>query len=168
MNYKDIAERLNPKRITDSTDTLIYELNSLLAEEFQAWYQYFITAQYLFGNERTNIKEFFEEAADDELNDHAKKIINRLNELGVDCQLVSPLTWSEYAKSKFVTADLSVKSQLEINKQSELEAIVHYQEVIEIAESLKDYTTRDILKKILADEEEHLSDLNDFIKDLTI
>ena len=55
---------------------------------------------------------------------------------------------------------------LAINGEAETKAIQQYQQVIELAESLKDYTTRDILKKILADEEQHLSEINDFIKDI--
>lgn len=165
MNYK-VLSTVSLKRISDSNDDLIYELNSLLAEEFQAWYQYYITYQFLVGNERTSVAEFFEETADDELNDHANSLIKRINELGSECLLLTPDTWKEYSEAKFLTSDLSVGSQLEINKTAEESAIEHYQRVIELAESLKDYTTRDILKKILADEEEHLSEINDFINDI--
>lgn len=167
MNFKRLKEKLSwPQKISDSTETIIAELNSLLAEEFQAWYQYYIVAPFLVGNERASIQEFFNETAKDELDDHATKLINRINELNAPCVLATPESWKEMAVSKFMTGDYDVINQLNLNRQAEIDAIAHYQRVIEIAETIKDYTTRDILKEILADEEQHLSELNDFLKDL--
>lgn len=156
------------KRVTDSTETLVLELNSLLAEEFQAWYQYFVVAPFIAGSERPNIQEFFIDTAKDELDDHATKLINRINELGASCVLATPESWKEYAKAGFMVANNDVASQLILNQKAEMDAIAHYQQVIELAESIKDYTTKDILKKILADEEQHLSELNEFINDIKI
>ena len=161
MNLKQTKKH----RITDSA-TLIVELNSLLAEEFQAWYQYYIVAPFLHGCDRESVQEFFQEAADDELNDHASKLLNRLNELNQDCTVIpTPDSWKLAATSKFGVAPMDVMSQLSLNVKAEQEAIEHYQKVIVLAEQLQDHTTYDMLKEILADEEQHLSELNDFLKD---
>ena len=168
MNLKNVKEQLPGQvKIGDEAQaTIIVELNSLLAEEFQAWYQYFIVAPFLVGDMRPEIQEFFIKTADDELNDHAQLLINRINELNGECLLKTPESWKQFAYADFLLAGLDVNSQLAINGEAEIKAIQHYQQVIELAESLKDYTTRDILKKILADEEQHLSEINDFIKDI--
>lgn len=168
MNLKNVKEQLPGQvKIGDEAQaTIIVELNSLLAEEFQAWYQYFIVAPFLVGDMRPEIQEFFIKTADDELNDHAQLLINRINELNGECLLKTPESWKHLADIDFLLAGLDVKSQLVINGEAETKAIQHYQQAIELAESLKDYTTRDILKKILADEEQHLSEINDFIKDI--
>ena len=154
------------ERITDDQNLLLAELNSLLAEEFQAWYQYYIVAPFLFGNERSAIQAEFMKLADDELNDHATQLIDRINELGGECVLKTPETWKSVASLDFLQAPLDVASQLQINRVAELGAIEHYKRAIELAEQVKDEVSKDIFKRILADEEEHLSELNDFIKDI--
>lgn len=166
MDLKKLSNSTKSVRIADTTQILA-QLNSLLAEEFQAWYQYYIVAPFVFGNERTSVQSTFLKNADDELNDHAKLLIDRINELGGECVLATPETWRSVATLPFETAPLDVKSQLDINIRAEQGAIDHYKSAIELAGSLNDVTTQDILKKILADEEEHLSELNDFIKDLS-
>lgn len=166
MDLKKLSNSNKSVKIADSTQ-VISQLNSLLAEEFQAWYQYYIVTPFLFGNERSAVQEEFMKLADDELNDHATQLIDRINELGGECILTTPETWRSVATLPFETAPLDIKSQLDLNIRAEQGAIDHYKSAIELVGSLNDITTQDILKKILADEEEHLSELNDFIKDLS-
>ena len=170
MNYKKLSnyERLLlPQRISDAERSLEWELNSLLAEEYQAWYQYWSVYQFLRGKERSSIQLKFKEFALDELTDHAEKLLNRINELNFNCHLSTPESWKDYAQSKFETVQTNdIRSFLALNVQSETDAIIHYRQVIGIADSINDVTTSELLKDILADEEEHLSDLQDFLNDL--
>lgn len=162
MNLKNLC------KVADSPLSLRDELISLLAEEFQAWYQYKIVIPYITGDSRPDVKEFFEEAADDELNDHAEQLMKRIAELDlVNSILPTPESWALAARAKFQTAPLDITSQLQINLTAEEEAIAHYHEVINMAESLQDFVTADILKKILADENEHKHSLEKLIQDLT-
>lgn len=167
MNLKRFREAFPaPRQIADTTLSLSYELNSLLAEEYLQWYQYAVVIPFLYGNDRTSVQEFFKTAAEDELNDHAVALINRMNELNIDCSLKSPKDWFDYAKGDYIITDYHIEPQLLANQTTEQQAIAHYQEVISLCEHLEDYTTRDILKHNLADEEQHLSELNDFGKDI--
>lgn len=171
MNYKQVSEVYQKQlRITDSDSSLEYELNSLLAEEYQAWYQYWSVFMFLKGEERPSIQSAFDEYGNDELNDHAKKLMNRLSELSMPCYLSTPESWKEYAQSSFVADQLSMSIEgcLTANLNSEQDAIDHYSRVIALAESQGDYTTAELLKGILADEEEHKAGLQDFINDLNV
>lgn len=50
-------------------------------EEICAFYAYFTVIPYLVGKERVSIQKFYEEAAKDELYDHAAWILKRISEL---------------------------------------------------------------------------------------
>lgn len=168
MNFKQISGILpHSVKITDSENSLEYELNSLLAEEYQAWYQYLSVYPFLSGKERPSIQGHFNTFAIDELHDHAEKLLNRLNELNLICYLTTPESWKDYAQSKFVVSNpLNITECLTNNLASEDEAIAHYKRVIDLAESLEDVTTVELLRDILADEEQHKSELQDFINDI--
>lgn len=152
----------------DKNDILLQELNSLYAEEIQAWYQYFVVKDFLVGNERDSVQKSFEVLADDELNDHAVKLLKRINELGGEVYATTLDSISEFALSEFKTSNIDVESQLGINIEAEEEAIEHYKEVIELAEDNQDYTTSELLKEILADEEEHLTELQEYLNDIVL
>ena len=51
-----------------------------LAEEYLAWYFYTTIGSFLYGHERPSVEKFFGETADDELNDHGKWLIKRMEE----------------------------------------------------------------------------------------
>lgn len=152
----------------DKNEILLQELNSLYAEEIQAWYQYFVVKDFLVGNERASVQKSFEVLADDELNDHAVKLLKRINELGGEVYATTLSSISEFALSEFKTSNIDVESQLGINIEAEEEAIEHYKEVIELAEDIQDYTTYELLKEILADEEEHLTELQEYLNDIVL
>lgn len=165
---KDDASTRDILRYRINVDEIVNYLNRALAEEFQAWYQYWIVAPFLFGNERKNIEDLFYHNADDELNDHAKKLIDRLNELGANGTfLQTPDEWKFNAVAKFLPAngDFSVENNLTLNIVGEVQAIQTYTVLCDMTRGL-DYKTYTISKSILDDEQEHLQDLLDFAKDL--
>lgn len=145
-------------------DSLLVQMNAALSEEWLAYYQYWIGALVAEGAMRANVQAEFEEHAKEELG-HAKLLADRIIELeGVP--VLDPKKWSELARCKYdIPTDFDVVSLLNQNVSSERCAIVRYQEIAEFTDG-KDFTTCDIAKHILAMEEEHEQDLQDYLQDI--
>ena len=144
--------------------SLIDQLNAALSEEWLAYYQYWVGALVVEGAMRADVQGEFEEHAEEERH-HAQLIADRIIELeGVP--VLDPKKWFELARYKYdsPTAFDSV-SLLNQNVSSERCAILRYQEIANFTNG-KDYTTCDIAKHILAEEEEHEQDLQDYLTDI--
>ena len=80
--------------------------------------------------------------------------------------VLDPKKWSELARCKYdAPQDFGSVNLLKDNIASERCAILRYQEIAEFTNG-KDFTTCDIVKKILAEEEEHEQDLQDYLTDI--
>ena len=166
MNLGKLINRvLKPAKIVDNETNLNLEkdLNSLLAEEFQAWYQYISVKEFLSGEGKEKVAKKFNDFGKEELDDHAMKLIKRIADLQFECYLATPESWADESTSKFEVADLDVISQLETNINAETLAIGHYTLVIE---KTSDKETVDLLNHLLADEEKHLKELNELLTEL--
>lgn len=144
------------------------ELRALYAEELHAFYQYWIVTEFLTGPERTNIQKKYTEYAMDELTDHAQKLLTRMNQLNIKPgDLLDLYKTNEYAFPQYVIPDSSLNTLTSLlqNINSEEAVIKHYKNVIRMTDGV-DVVTCEILKEIIKDEEEHLSELNDFVKDI--
>lgn len=144
--------------------SLIDQLNAALSEEWLAYYQYWVGALVVEGAMRADVQGEFEEHAEEERH-HAQLIADRIIELeGVP--VLDPKKWFKLARCKYdsPTAFDSV-SLLNQNVSSERCAILRYQEIANFTNG-KDYTTCDIAKHILAEEEEHEQDLQDYLTDI--
>lgn len=150
-------------------DQITSLLLKALSEEFFAFYQYFITKDILVGNQRAEIAESFNEFADDELHDHAQKLIDRLVQKGSTLQEVQDARnlWSLTQNVQQPLTDTSVLAALNLNINAEEVAIKTYTSLVNLAISEQDFTTEKISKEILADEQEHLQALLDFREDIT-
>ena len=150
--------------LTLDVKSLIDVLNQALAEEWLAYYQYWIGALVVEGAMRPNVQSEFEEHAEEE-RQHAQMIAKRIIELeGVP--VLDPKKWSELARCKYdAPQDFGSVNLLKDNIASERCAILRYQEIAEFTNG-KDFTTCDIVKKILAEEEEHEQDLQDYLTDI--
>ena len=144
-------------------EKLISQLNAALSEEWLAYYQYWIGALVVEGAMRPNVQSEFEEHAEEE-RQHAQMIAKRIIELeGIP--VLDPRKWSELARCKYdAPQDFGSVNLLKDNIASERCAILRYQEIAEFTNG-KDFTTCDIVKKILAEEEEHEQDLQDYLTD---
>jgi len=149
-------------------DTLIDLLKDAFCEEMNAWYQYLIVAPFLKGNERTEIAESFEEQAKDELEHHAYWLLERINMLGgcID-NIQSPDQWNKIATHKYIVPDeaLTVESALIQNIEAERGAIETYLALEKFTRDIDPVSNQEI-KKILADEEEHLQVLLEYLEDI--
>lgn len=163
----------SPKKIKDavymqvgSEQNVEYWLNRLLADEFNAWYQYYIVEKFLLGDERPHVQETFRKNADDELNDHASKLLGRMHDLGMKASWLSaPGVWDEYASGRFFNPGIDVDGALRGMVQSEQMAIAAYSEACNTAEKVGDRVSLDLFKAVLADEQEHLAELMHFLND---
>jgi bacterioferritin len=153
-----------------------YDLNkffiSALCEEFIAWYFYVTIGKVLYGPARISVEKFFEETAKDEYEDHAEWLMKRMQELGISmADVYDPSTWNMWAVHPYVPFDKSEEINVAnaINKaiKMEEEAIETYTEFERFTRD-NDPVTNTKIKEILADEIEHLTELNNFAKDLSV
>ena len=143
---------------------LLAQLNAALSEEWLAFYQYWVGAHIVEGAMRTDVQREFEEHALEEFA-HAKLLADRIIQLeGVP--VLDPLQWSTLARCKYqVPLNCDVISLLKQNIAGERCAVIRYEEIATMTNNL-DYTTCDIAKRIMADEEEHEQDLQDCLRDV--
>lgn len=144
--------------------TLIAQLNATLSEEWLAFYQYWIGAKVVEGAMRSDVQREFEEHAMEELA-HARMVADRIIQLE-GTPVLDPAQWSTLARCKYA-APLScdVLSVLKQNVAAERCAIIRYEEIATYCNNV-DYTTCDIAKRIMAQEEEHEQDLQDLQRDV--
>ncbi len=143
---------------------LLEQLNAALSEEWLAYYQYWIGSLVVEGAMRADVQREFEEHAEEEYL-HAKMLANRIIQLeGVP--VLNPAQWFNLARCKYaVPMNTDVISMLKQNIASERCAVIRYEEIASYTNNI-DYTTCDIAKRIMAEEEEHEQDLQDFLRDV--
>ena len=126
-------------------------LNSLLADELTAINQYIVHAEMCEDWGYDKLHDGFEKRSIDEMK-HAEKLIGRILFLeGVP--IVSEL--------KKIHIGAEVPKQVANDLGSELDAIKAYNDAIVLAGEVRDYVTRELLEKILADEDRHLDELEE-------
>lgn len=130
---------------------LIEVLNSLLADELTAINQYIVHAEMCEDWGYGKLHDGFEKRSIDEMK-HAEKLIGRILFLE-GTPIVSDL------KKLHIGAE--VPKQVDNDHASELGAIKAYNDAIVLAGELRDYATRELLEKILADEDKHLDQLEE-------
>jgi len=143
---------------------LIQMLNEALAEEWLAYYQYWIGSRVIEGPMRTNIEQELQVHADQELN-HAVMVADRIDQLG-GTPLLSPNDWMKYSKCKYLAPeDPYVEKILEQNLDGERCAIKRYKEIADFTHG-KDYTTYQMATTILDEELEHEQEIEDWQADI--
>ena len=150
---------------------IIDAMKNALKEELNTWYGYVIVKEWLKGTDRKDIEKFYEDTAKDELEDHAYWLMKRINQLGgtIEDISMSPNSW-ESANHKYIAPtwskdNIDIKKSLEDNITNEEGAIETYEELVKMTEEV-DPASNSKLKEILADEQEHLQELKDFLNDI--
>ena len=150
---------------------IIDAMKNALKEELNAWYGYIIVKEWLTGTVHKDIEKFYEDTAKDELEDHAYWLMKRINQLGgtIEDISMSPNSW-ETANHKYIAPtwskdNIDIKKSLEDNITNEEGAIETYEELVKMTEEV-DPASNSKLKEILADEQEHLQELKDFLQDI--
>jgi bacterioferritin len=152
------------KIIKTDVDDLVKTLNEAYAEEWLAYYQYWLGAKLAEGPERYDIEKEFNEHAGEELK-HADWLAKRIIQLG-GTPIVKPDEWDSVARCKYkAPTKVDVVTLLTENLAAERCAIVRYQEICDTTQG-KDYETFRISRKILKEELEHEQELEDFLSDI--
>lgn len=144
---------------------IITKLNKAYADEWLAYYQYFIEAKVVKGIMKdAAIAELTQHAAD-ELR-HANLVADRILQLG-GTPLLNPQEWFTQTNCGYEEPkDFDVVSILEDSIKGEQCAISIYSELVDMTRN-KDIVTYDIVSQILADEVEHEEDLQALHDDIT-
>ena len=120
-------------------EKLLDMLNAALAEEWLAYYQYWIGARLMEGPMRSEIEPELLVHANEELG-HAVQVADRIIQLG-GTPIINPKDWVKHARCPYEEpADPYVEVILQPNLRSERCAIDRYQEIA-IFTNGKDYAT---------------------------
>jgi bacterioferritin len=140
---------------------LIKTMNSLLADELTAINQYMVHSEMCDSWGYEKLHETIEKRAIQEMK-HAESLIGRILFLeGIP--VVSEL------KKIFIGAE--VPKMLEFDRKAEFEAIKAYNAAIKLAGEVGDFATRELLEKILQDEDKHIDEIEelmDQVKQMTL
>ncbi|PZS05719.1 MAG: bacterioferritin [Pseudonocardiales bacterium] len=147
--------------MTSDRERLIEILNEVVATEIVCYLRYTQHSIAATGIDRAQVAAEFTEHATAEMQ-HGMWAAERIGQLGGKPDF-NPATLKARAHTEYVETDESdLTRMLKENLIAERIVITTYQEIIRwIGDS--DMTTRRMLEKILAEEEEHADDLNDLL-----
>ncbi len=142
---------------------LIKLLNSALADEWQAYYQYWIGAKVIKGPmKEAAIAELLQHAAD-ELR-HAEMVSGRIIQLG-GTPVLTPVEWAKVSNCGYdAPKDPFIKKVLQQNIKGEQCAIEVYNQIVKLTKD-KDLVTFNMAVQIMTDEVEHEEDLQALLED---
>lgn len=146
---------------TPTEDNLITSLNKALADEWLAYYQYWVGAQIIKGVIADKVKKELLEHAGEELK-HAVMLAERIIQLG-GMPLLEPKEWYDFKVCGYIRpSGTDTKPLLRENLTGEMCAVSGYKKLMAKTEKT-DPTTHTMLASILADEEKHVKDLNELL-----
>ncbi len=147
-------------------DNLIETLNKALADEWLAYYQYWVGAKVAKGPMRGDVATELLEHATEELG-HAELLADRIIQLG-GTPLLKPEDWYKMTNCGYeVPEDPYVEVLLEQNIKGEQCAIDVYQQLTELTKDA-DPVTYEIVLSILTDEITHEEDLQALVEDIEL
>jgi bacterioferritin len=147
-------------------DVLIEKLNKAFADEWLAYYQYWMGAKLAKGPMREALVAELIQHATDELR-HAGLVADRIVQLG-GTPLLEPKNWYEMTNCGYeVPADPYVEVLIAQNIKGEQCAIDVYQELAALTREA-DPVTYEIVLQILTDEVEHEEDLQALEEDIQL
>ncbi len=145
---------------------LLKMLNKAYADEWLAYYQYWIGAKLAKGPMRGQVTAELEEHASDELK-HAGMLAERIVQLG-GMPLIDPVEWFKQTNCGYdAPADPDVRTLLAQNIKGEQCAISVYKKLIDFVKG-KDIITYHLALEILEDEVEHEDDLENIVEDIKL
>jgi bacterioferritin len=158
---REILESLGIK-----VDELIKMLNKAFADEWLAYYQYWIGAKIAAGIPREAVVAELIQHSADELR-HAGMVADRIIQLG-GTPLLDPKDWLKETNCGYeAPKDPDVRVLLVQNIKGEQCAITQYKKILDYTKD-KDPVTYDMALKILEDEIEHEEDLEAIQEDIRV
>jgi bacterioferritin len=144
---------------------IITLLNRAYADEWLAYYQYFIESKVIKGLMKDAAIVELNQHAADELR-HATMIADRILQLG-GTPILHPQEWFKQTNCGYdAPSDFDVVKILEDAIKGEQCAIRTYSSIVETTQN-KDIVTYDLISSILSDEVEHEEDLQALYDDIT-
>ena len=131
-----------------SRKEMIKLLNEDLSREYQAVIAYVVYSQVMKGAEYMAISKELEKHASEELS-HALKIANQIDYLGGE-----PTVTPKPVKTSDKAVDM-----LKFDLENERETIANYRRRIIQADAMNEFAMGEVLREIVAQEQEHLIDL---------
>jgi bacterioferritin len=139
-------------------------LNKALADEWLAYYQYWIGAKVIKGPMRGSVESELMEHAEEELK-HANMLADRIIQLG-GTPLLNPDEWKTKTNCGYDTpSNPSTNRVLQQNIKGEQCAIEVYHGMLEKIRKGNDPITFNMIRKILEEEVEHEEDLQALLED---
>jgi len=143
---------------------IVTQLNKAFADEWLAYYQYWMGAKVVQGPLVEKVATELMEHAEEEL-EHAGMLSTRITQLDGK-PLLNPKEWFTQTTCGFMEpSDPSVTIILQQNIKGEECAVKAYKELINLFQA-KDPGTGDMLKAILAVEEKHIRDLTELLNQI--
>jgi bacterioferritin len=133
-----------------SRDRMVELLNEDLAREYQAIIAYVIYSQTLKGAEYNHIAQELEKHAGEELQ-HALQIAKQ-----IDYFNGKPTN-----KPKEVKVSDKPRDMLKFDLENERQTLMNYRQRIRQADAMGEFALGEVLREIIAQEQEHLQDLAD-------
>lgn len=147
-----------------NVEELLGMLNAALAEEWLAYYQYWIGARVMEGPMRSEVEPELLLHADQELG-HAILVTERILQLG-GTPVLNPNEWAKLSSCSYDEPnDPYIEIILEQNLKGERCAIERYQGIAAFTEG-KDFSTYQMAVQILNDELEHEDDIESWLTDI--
>ena len=144
---------------------IITLLNKAFADEWLAYYQYWIGAKVACGRMRGAIVAELEQHASEELA-HSALLTERIIQLG-GTPILKPEEWFKMTNCGYdAPEDPSVKALLKQNIKGEQCAIEVYKKLADFTKD-KDILTYNLAIKIMTDEIEHEEDLESLLEDMS-
>lgn len=143
---------------------LLKLLNKAYADEWLAYYQYWVGAKVAVGRMRGIVAKELEEHAGEEL-EHAKMLTERMIQLGGSPLLHPEELLKESGCGYDAPTDPNTKKLLEQNIKGEQCAIVTYKKILDLVRD-KDDITQKLVLKIMEDEVKHEEDLQAMLEDM--
>ena len=145
-------------------DELVASLNKAFADEWLAYYQYWIGALIVKGPMKEAAIAELTEHATDELR-HAQMLAGRIIQLG-GTPVTDPADWNKASNCAYLNpADPYIKEIIEQGVEGERCAIDVYTRLMKTTEG-KDPITYQLVLSILQDEVEHEEDFQSLLEDL--
>jgi len=148
-----------------NVDRIIERLNKAYADEWLAYYQYWVGARIVKGSMRPDVEDELEEHAKEEL-EHAEELAKLIVQLG-GTPLLTPEELIANANCRYQKpSDPDVKAVLKQNIDGERCAIKVYRELLGFLGEEKDHISAHEVIDILEDEVEHEEDLENLLEDV--
>jgi bacterioferritin len=164
IKWRDIMGTKGTEIVGVDVQGLIKLLNKALADEWLAYYQYWIGAAVAKGRMRGIIAGELMEHANEELK-HAGMLVERINQLG-GTPLLEPKEWYKQTNCGYdIPSDPNTKTLLQQNIKGEQCAIDVYKKLSDLVKD-KDPITYNMAIEIMTEEVEHEEDLEAILEDM--